>query len=79
MSYTAIAASEWFEKIYLSDLLPANVDFLRKWMHGESEHMEYLMKEYALKDGTGYVCMYYQTNEAVIFARIVHFIHSLCI
>lgn len=55
--YQIITASEWFNEIYLSDLSKANVEFLKKWLRGESDPFEYLMKEYALKDGKGYVSM----------------------
>lgn len=56
--YPVITASEWFEEIYLSDLSKANVEYQQKWIRGESEPMEYLMKEHALKDGKGYLCLY---------------------
>lgn len=52
--YQIITASKWFNEIYLSDLSPVNVEFLQKWVRGESEHMEHIMKEYALRDGKGF-------------------------
>ena len=49
-----ITAAEWFDEIYLSDLSKDNVDFLRKWLDGDTEAtkaMEYQMSVFTLKDG----------------------------
>lgn len=48
-----IPASKYFDEVYVSDLSQANVDYIRKWIRGESEHMKYLMKQYAAIDDTG--------------------------
>ena len=48
--YPVITASKWFDEIYLSDISKANVEFLQKWRHGESEPMKYLMEYFARKE-----------------------------
>ena len=54
--YPVITASEWFDKIYVSDLSIDNAAFLQKWIQGESEateSMKYVMKQFAIMDGKG--------------------------
>ena len=53
--YAVITASKYFDEVFVSDLSQANVEYLQKWIRGESEHMTYLMKQYAAMDGDGYV------------------------
>ena len=51
-----ITASEWFDEVFLSDLVKDNVDFLHKWMKGEAEAtkaMAYQMEVIATKEGKG--------------------------
>lgn len=49
--YAVITASKYYDECYVSDLSPANVDFLQKWIREESTEMEYLMKEFSKKEG----------------------------
>lgn len=37
----------------MSDLSPANVDFLQKWVREGSAEMKYLMEEFSKKEGEG--------------------------
>lgn len=48
--YPVITASKWFDEVYLSDCSKDNIDYLHKWMRGESEHMRPLMEYYAQKE-----------------------------
>lgn len=51
--YAVITASKYFDEVYVSDVSEANVEYLQKWIRGESEQMTYLMKQYAAMDGDG--------------------------
>ena len=51
-----ITASQWFDDIFLTDISKDNVEFLRKWIAGDSEAteaMEYQMNLFAVKEGKG--------------------------
>ena len=50
-----IAASKWFDEVYLSDISKPCLEKLEKWRRGESNHMRPLMQLFALKEDTGYV------------------------
>ena len=53
--YAVITASKYFDEVYVSDLVKANIELLQKWIRGESEHMKYLLEQYAAKDGKRYI------------------------
>ena len=53
--HPVITASQWFDEVYVSDISLENVNLLQKWLRGESEHMEHLMKEFSEMEGKGLV------------------------
>lgn len=49
--YAVITASKYFDECYVSDISPANVDYLQHWIQEGSDIMKYLMEEFVKKEG----------------------------